>query len=118
LENEIEYRAKIQKVYQLLEKVFETIDPDLAECEHSLGSLSITFGDQSRCILSAQPSVRQLWLAIAARGTAYHFNYDSEKNAWIDDKNRGIELLAFLSRFFEEMIGRSFDLNQYKGKCV
>ena len=65
METELEYRKRIQDLFNRLEKVLETVDPDKAECEQSMGALTITFSDRSRCILSAQPSVRQLWLALA-----------------------------------------------------
>jgi CyaY protein len=67
------------------------------------GALSIVFADGSRCILSAQPSVRQLWMAVASRGIAFHFNHDGA--AWIDDKGRGIEALSYLKTFVKEQSG-------------
>ena len=52
--------------------------------------------------MSAQPSVRQLWLALASRGTAIHFNFDPARGVWMDDKGKGIEFKAFLKSFFQE----------------
>jgi CyaY protein len=105
---EADFRKTLLSTLEGIEKAFEGVDPDLAECEQSLGSMTITFGDRSRCILSAQPSVRQLWLALAARGTAYHFNWSGTQ--WIDDKGKGIELLSFLEGYFQEMTGHSIAL--------
>jgi len=102
---ESEYRAKIQATMDRIGNAFENIDPDLAECEQALGSMSITLRDGSRCILSAQPSVRQLWLALAAKGLAFHFNYDSAGDRWVDDKGRGIEVLEYLRKYFQESVG-------------
>jgi iron donor protein CyaY len=70
-----------------------------------MGSLTITFSDRSRCILSTQPSVQQLWLALASRGTAYHFNYDQVSGKWFDDKGKNVELMSFLEKFFQEVTG-------------
>lgn len=106
---EIQFRRIMQTTLDAIEKEFENVDPDIAECEQSLGSMTITFADRSRCILSAQPSVRQLWLALAAKGTAHHFNWDGAK--WIDDKGKGIELLSFLESYFRELTGRDFCLS-------
>ena len=100
---EAEFRKKIHDTLARVEKAFEEVDPDVAECEQSQGSLTITFTDQSRCILSAQPSVRQLWLALASRGTAYHFNWDEKESNWKDDKGLGIELFKFLTGYLNEM---------------
>jgi iron donor protein CyaY len=70
--------------------------------------LTITFGDRSRCILSAQPSVRQLWLALASEGTAYHFEFDRGSAAWRDDKGRDIELHSFLKQYLKKKTGLEF----------
>jgi len=111
--SETEFRAKIQSTFDQIEKPFERVDPDVAECEQSLGSMTITLSDRSRCILSAQPSVRQLWLALAARGTAVHFNFQGSHTSghtngqWIDDKGKGIELLSFLQAYLKDTTGVS-----------
>jgi CyaY protein len=88
-----------------IERAFEDIDPDQAECEQSLGSLTIRMGDGTKLILSGQPSVRQLWLAVAAKGLAFHFNYEQGPRAWLDDKGKGIELLDYLKKHFRESAG-------------
>jgi CyaY protein len=102
---EAEFRKRIQQLFYRIERAFESIDPDLAECEQSMGSLTITFADQSRCILSTQPSIQQLWLALASKGTAYHFNYQDSSGKWLDDKGRQIELIRFLEGYFKDAIG-------------
>jgi iron donor protein CyaY len=100
--NEADYRRKVLESMARIEKAFSDVDPDVAECEQSLGSLTITSADRSRLILSTQPSVRQIWLALAAKGIAHHFNYSDEKDQWIDDKGKNIELLSFLKQHFKE----------------
>ena len=108
MENESEYRKRIQGLFKRIESAFENVDPDVAECEQNFGALTVTFADQSRCILSAQPSVRQLWLALASKGMAYHFNFDDALGAWVDDKGRG-ELVLLLKNYFHEVTGLKFD---------
>jgi CyaY protein len=100
--SEAEYRKQIQATLDRIQAAFESVDPDAAECEQSLGSMTISFPDRSRCILSSQPSVQQLWLALASLGTAYHFNFDPEQKKWFDDKGKGVELLTYLSSFLKE----------------
>lgn len=102
---EAQYRQKIQEALDRIEKAFAEVDPDVAECEQAHGAMTIVFADRSRCILSAQPSVRQLWLALASQGTAYHFNFDQKTDRWRDDKGRDIELLSFLENFLKEKTG-------------
>ncbi|MCM2323467.1 MAG: iron donor protein CyaY [Oligoflexia bacterium] len=105
--SEAEYRARIQEAFDRIERPLRDVDPDVLEAEQSQGALTLTFADRTRCILSAQPSVRQLWLALAAQGTAYHFNFDGVQGRWIDDKGRGIELLSFLAGVIREKTGLS-----------
>ncbi len=109
--NEALYRKTIQETLDTIQGAFENVDPDIAECEQALGSMTLTFADRSRCILSAQPSVKQLWLAVASRGTAYHFNWDATTKRWMDDKGKGIELLSFLRTFLKEQTGQEIALN-------
>ena len=105
---EADFRRTLQTTLDRIERAFEGVDPDLAECDQSLGSMTITLADRTRCILSAQPSVRQLWLALASRGTAYHFNWDEAGAQWRDDKGKGIELETFLAQFLRETTGQEF----------
>lgn len=100
--DEQSYRKSVQEIYTRIESAFESVDPDIAECTQSLGSLIITLGGSSKIILSSQPSVKQIWLAIAAKGKAVHFVYDPGSARWLDDKGRGIELLTELSNTLGE----------------
>lgn len=109
---EADFRKQMQCTLDSIERSFADVDPDVAECDQSLGSMTITFADRSRCILSAQPSVRQLWLALASRGTAYHFNWNAASSVWVDDKGRGIELMSFLEGYLKEVTGEDFRFSQ------
>lgn len=109
---ENEYRQRIQEVFDRIQRAFADVDPDVAECEESFGSLTIRLSDGSRCILSAQPSVRQLWLAVASKGVAFHFNYMPESASWVDDKGRDIELLSYLQEYLKDFTGLDFFLGK------
>jgi iron donor protein CyaY len=88
-----------------IERAFEEVDPDQAECEQAYGVLTLRLGSGAKCILSAQPSVRQLWLAVASQAIAYHFNLDATQSAWVDDQGKGVELMTFLEGYFREAAG-------------
>ncbi len=103
--NEIEYRTKVQDSMAILDRALASVDPDIAECDIAHGSMTITFADRTRCIMSAQPSVQQILLALAALGTAYHFNYDEKRGQWVDDKGKGIELMSYMRSFLKEKTG-------------
>jgi len=107
---ESEYRQKIEAALNRIEKALRDVDPDLAECENTMGSLTILFSDRTRCILSAQPSLQQLWLALAAEGTAYHFNFDPGSANWRDDKGGKVELISFLETYLSRKTGLALKL--------
>ncbi len=102
---EKEYRAFVDKTFKTIELAFDGVDPDIAEFEFSQGAVTILFKDKSRCILSTQPSVRQIWLAAASRGVAHHFNYDPQSGAWLDDKGKGVVLTEYLKILVRESVG-------------
>ncbi len=108
--DETQYRQKIQETFDRIDRALENEDPDLLECDQQFGALTIQFGNGARTILSAQPSVRQLWLALASQGRALHFNWDAEKSVWMDDKGQGIELYAFLEGFLRDSIQKPISL--------
>jgi iron donor protein CyaY len=103
--NEAEYRSVIQNTLSRVEKAFYDIDPDVVECSVQFGALTIAFPSGQRCILSSQPAVQQLWMAVAAKGIAFHFDYDHGAKEWRDDRGQGIEPLSFLVKFLREMTG-------------
>jgi iron donor protein CyaY len=102
---EADYRKRVQETFDEVAAQFEDVDPDVAECEQAFGVVTITFPDRTKIILSAQPSVRQLWVALASRGTAYHFSFDAALQQWRDDKGRDIEVKSLLKTVLQETAG-------------
>lgn len=109
--DEVTYRKHVQSVTDRILERLEEVDPDLVEAEYSQGSLTLRLKDGSRCILSAQPSVRQLWLAVASKGMAHHFNWDDSAHLWMDDKGKGVEVLSFLSEHLSQVAGIKISLS-------
>ena len=103
--SESEYRGVVRKTVSTILRVLDSVDPDIAEANESQGVLTIVLGDRSKVILSAQPSVRQIWLAIASHGIAHHLNWDPIRGVWVDDKKPEIELLGLLQDFFKAECG-------------
>lgn len=102
---ETEYRALIQQAYDRIMSAMDTVDPDVVESDLSQGTLTLRLADGARWILSGQPPVRQLWLAVASKGRAFHFNYDRATGEWKDDRGEGIELYAYLASLLQEVAG-------------
>jgi CyaY protein len=103
--DEAHYRSVMKATLDRVERAFDDVDPDVAECTVQFGALTIAFPGGQRLILSSQPSVSQLWMAIAAKGVAYHFDYDHAKGEWRDDRGEGIEALSFLSKTLADVAG-------------
>ncbi len=102
---ESEFRRLAKAIYDRIEAQFDQVDPDDVECEVAQGALTFTLQDGARWVLSQQPPVRQLWLAVASKGRAFHFDYDPASGRWRDDKGENVELLAYLEGLLEEVAG-------------
>lgn len=110
---EKDYRLKVKAVYEKVEEAFDEVDPDVVECEAGMGTLTL-LSKGRKTILSTQPSVRQIWLAVAALGVAVHFDWDESSQTWLDDKGQGKELFAFMTETLKKLepeLGSSFRLN-------
>lgn len=108
---EKDYRLMVKEVYARVESALDDVDPDLVETEQGQGTLTLITG-RGKIILSMQPSVRQIWLAVAALGVALHFSYDASKKSWMDDKGEGKELFAFLKTTLQELLPQ-VQLNEF-----
>jgi len=108
--SEPEYRARLQEVYDRVLKALDAVDPDVCEADLAQGALTLRLASGARWVLSGQPPVRQLWLAVASRGRAFHFDYDLASKTWRDDKGEGLEVVALLERLLREDAGLSIRL--------
>ena len=88
------FRKKVQDVIHRIFNVFEDVDPDLAEVSISQGTLTITYLEKQRLMLTPQPSPRQLWVAF--RDRAWHFDWDDAGQRWMDDRGQGVELYGLI----------------------
>ena len=88
------YRQLLDDAYARVDCAFEDVDPDLAEVSISQGTLTITYLEKQRLMLTPQPSPRQLWVAF--RDRAWHFDWDEGKQCWMDDRGQGIELYGLI----------------------
>jgi CyaY protein len=97
------YRQLVDDTLHHIDRAFEEVDPDLAECTISQGALTIAFPGGLRAIVSPQPPVRQMWLAFRDRG--YHFDWDPAQKRWLDDRGEGLELYAVIADITLRMTG-------------
>jgi iron donor protein CyaY len=94
--DEKRYRQLLDDTFARVDRAFEAVDPDVAEVSLSQGTLTITFFEKQRLMLTPQPSPRQLWAAF--RDRAWHFDWNEERRCWLDDRGQGIDLLDLIER--------------------
>ncbi len=104
--DEKSYRLLVAEAFEKILKRLENEDPDVLEADAAAGALTIIAKDRSKTILSPQPSVRQLWLAAASQGRAYHFVWQEKAAQWIDEKNNGSELYQTLQEILLKNSGK------------
>jgi iron donor protein CyaY len=95
------YRHLLDDSYARVDRAFEAVDPDVAEVSIGQGTLTITFFEKQRLMLTPQPSPRQLWVAF--RDRAWHFDWNGERQAWFDDRGLGIELYGLIEQTTREV---------------
>jgi CyaY protein len=101
--DESAYRRLIDDTFKVIDAAFEDVDPDLAESVVAQGTLTISFADGRRCILSPQTPVRQLWVAF--RDRAWHMDFHADTRRWLDDRGQGVELHQLVQDITRETAG-------------
>jgi CyaY protein len=101
---EREFEKKAADAFKRVLDLFEEFDADDADVEPSGDVIRIDYRGGARVVLNTQRPTRQLWLAGGQR--AWHFNFDAERDQWLDDKGRGDELFATLAGLTKAAIGR------------
>ena len=101
--DEKRYRHLLDDAYARVDRAFEPVDPDVAEVSISQGTLTVTFFEKQRLMLTPQPSPRQLWVAF--RDRAWHFDWHPERRAWLDDRGQGIELYTLIEQTTRDVGG-------------
>ncbi|MBL8606164.1 MAG: iron donor protein CyaY [Myxococcales bacterium] len=89
------YSTLTDAAFRRIEDMLADVDPDEVDLDRSGDVLTLTLRGGARCVINTQRPTRQIWLAHAAR--AWHFRYDEQKSAWVDDKGQGVELLSHVA---------------------
>jgi CyaY protein len=106
--SEKDYTAR---AFPELSALVEALDehPDGLFAELGGDVLTIEFDDKARYIVNSHLAARQIWLA--ADRSAWHFDYDDERGAWLDKKS-GAELWSQLESLLQKKLGRSIKLRR------
>jgi CyaY protein len=101
--DESTYQTLADATFRSIGDAFESIDPELVDCEAAGDVVTLTLASGKKCVVNTQRPTRQIWLAANAR--AWHFSWDESSRRWMDDKGRGEELFATLSRIVKDATG-------------
>src|SRR3954454_11615501 len=95
------YRHLLDESFARVDRAFEAVDPDVAEVSIGQGTLTITFFEKQRLMLTPQPSPRQLWVAF--RDPALPFDWHDARGTWMDDRGQGVELYGLIESTTREV---------------
>jgi CyaY protein len=97
------YQELVDTALRAIESMLEDVDADDVDVERSGDVVTLTFRNGKKAVVNGQRPTRQLWLAADAR--AWHFSFDEGARAWLDDKGRGVELLAQVAEIVKAQAG-------------
>lgn len=105
--DEAGYNAQVSQVFKRLLKALDEVDPDVLEADATGDMVTITVPKSGeKVVVNTQRAVHQIWVAGAGHGI--HFSFDGAK--WLDDKGKGLELLAWVKSCVEKASGQSLAL--------
>ena len=105
--SEAEYEALAAPELKKLLEALDTIDSDALEAELESDILTLEFSDDTRYVINSHRAARQIWMA--ADRSAWHFDWDTTRHAWIANKT-GDELWQALSTVIGHKLGQSVEL--------
>ncbi|GAB4207549.1 MAG: iron donor protein CyaY [Sandaracinaceae bacterium] len=93
--DEKSYQRLASDTFAEILEAFDDVDSDDADLDTAGDVISIRFRDGTRAVINTQRPARQIWLAGGDR--AWHFDWDENRRAWLDDKGSGTELLVAIA---------------------
>ena len=102
---ESRYHLLVAEAFRKLEDAVADLDPEDVDVDSAGDVVTLTLKGSQRCIVNTQRPTRQIWVAWAAKGRAWHFSYDEAQQRWLDDKGHGEELFATLKTIVKETAG-------------
>ncbi len=100
---EADYEARALPELGALVNALDALELPGVECELSSDILTLELAGGARYVVNSHRAARQIWMA--AERSAWHFDWDDERAAWIAKKT-GDELWATLSRVLSAKLQR------------
>jgi CyaY protein len=102
------FNATAAAFFKRLVKAVDGADPDLVECDSTGDMVTITaVTSGEKIVVNTQRAVNQIW--VAGKGVGVHFSM-ADDGRWLDDKQKGLELTAWIVECVEAASGQRLAL--------
>ena len=103
-----EFTVVASQIFKRLVKAVDAADPDVLEADSTGDMVTITATKSGeKIVVNTQRAVRQIW--VAGQGAGLHFSFGGP-GQWLDDKGKGIELLAWVAECVEAATGQRLEV--------
>ena len=92
--DEARYNGLVAGLWKRIMAAVDEIDPDVLDAVATGDMITLTHRDGEKVVVNTQRAVRQIW--VAGKGLGIHFSL-ADDGRWMDDKGKGLELLAWVS---------------------
>jgi CyaY protein len=97
------YQASVTSFFKRLIAAVDANDPDVLECDSTGDMVTITAPKSgTKVIVNTQRAVNQIW--VAGKSAGVHFSLGAD-GRWMDDKNKGLELGAWVAECVRDASG-------------
>jgi CyaY protein len=98
------YQERSDACLLKLEDWLEPFDPDELDYSSAGGVIKLEFASGPQFVVNRQAAANQMWFAAAT--SAWHYNWDEERAAWICDRDDH-ELFERLAEMVSKRLGRT-----------
>lgn len=107
--SETEYETLAAPELKRLLVALDALESDELEAELESDILTLEFSDDTRYVINSHRAARQIWMA--AERSAWHFDWDHARQAWIASKT-GDELWQAVSTVIGKKLGHPVQLTR------
>jgi len=107
--SEAEYETRAAPELKQLLEALDALESDELEAELESDILTLEFADDTRYVINSHRAARQIWMA--AERSAWHFDWDPERQEWIAQKT-GDELWQALGTVIGKKLGHPVELTR------
>jgi CyaY protein len=105
--DEAPYNGLVAGLWKRILAAVDQVDPDVLDAVATGDMVTLTSASGEKVVVNTQRAVRQIW--VAGKGMGIHFSL-ADDGRWMDDKGKGLELLAWVSGCVEAASGQPLPL--------